>query len=958
MENCAFCRGSATLQCQRCREFYCSAECQTADWQNHKFFCVAMPALIKTSKSYMKKSLMDISSIEVESQKRLSRQNVNLNITQMRLPYGNQKFSTEASKTELNSEVVASQNQQNMEKCGIYSNKQQVKDNVDKNAKETSIALSSLKSIEIQRENTEETIFDEKSSYSSIATNGLLHRSKKIWKTLRSYPNGYFNAIVQYADHKNNVVWVSDEDWNKDAMKLLSETNHNVNFLENVSKDDVCYESLVIAPFEDLYYRAIVIVEINPFDEIKVRLLDYGNEFFVQYKKCKKPNAIVKNFPAMAFAIKYPKKVKIGESIKIKVSKNLSNNLFSVEEMCIEKMEIANYENTKSCDVRKLAKSFDITKTSVLSTLKDEFVMKAFHRLNINSNKAFGIITQDEENVKNLLGLSKILNDDSKSNYYSILETSVAEGSYIAAEFEPKNWRRGLVVGNHNQDYLVLFIDDGELKIVQNIKRLPEDFRVIPSSTVCIDFSKIKNKKDILLYAEESITLICKLQGGSSNCEILECSIFAENSELGIVSLTNFDGNYKNFMGFDTYTYPFRSGNTVYISRIIDYSTLTLSLEVLISYYENIFNEIGESIEAPQSKVKYNIGDTILFKPEHVTKYIRGNIVSIINDSKYEVLHSESECLYQVSSHNIRQASDFVKFCPLITRKVSLYILNLMKTGHESNRAIETLKKLNKDRQILIFEWEKDLVELFLDHEKTKSLNKMLISELYEKVDEKDDFNEIKPAQNETLKPGVISTSNPEKKNLPLNDSGKNKIYKLSDLKTVSLKAGENIRLLILDTSDIKSGIFTAAIDDLEYYKELNVVQQPKIGKYCHRDNIEKEYYPIPGEICFTLFKADNNWYRALCFKIESNDEFNLMFLDFGNIQLSNAKQIRKMTKEFLFPCYANTCILLGLPPKLSENSIKKLHEAIHPDSIITVDKVEKAQDQEYLITIKGIENI
>ncbi|KAH8338470.1 hypothetical protein KR059_006007, partial [Drosophila kikkawai] len=43
---CVICGQSAGLMCQRCGETYCTAVCQTKDWQRHKYFCIIMPPLV------------------------------------------------------------------------------------------------------------------------------------------------------------------------------------------------------------------------------------------------------------------------------------------------------------------------------------------------------------------------------------------------------------------------------------------------------------------------------------------------------------------------------------------------------------------------------------------------------------------------------------------------------------------------------------------------------------------------------------------------------------------------------------------------------------------------------------------------------------------------------------------------------------------------------------------------
>ncbi|BFF90437.1 uncharacterized protein DMAD_08961 [Drosophila madeirensis] len=44
--HCVLCAVVAERVCQRCGDSYCSKECQTADWQHHRYICFPMPALV------------------------------------------------------------------------------------------------------------------------------------------------------------------------------------------------------------------------------------------------------------------------------------------------------------------------------------------------------------------------------------------------------------------------------------------------------------------------------------------------------------------------------------------------------------------------------------------------------------------------------------------------------------------------------------------------------------------------------------------------------------------------------------------------------------------------------------------------------------------------------------------------------------------------------------------------
>lgn len=46
---CFVCKKTCYNTCSRCGEYYCSKQCQSIDWQNHKYYCFEMPELIMRS---------------------------------------------------------------------------------------------------------------------------------------------------------------------------------------------------------------------------------------------------------------------------------------------------------------------------------------------------------------------------------------------------------------------------------------------------------------------------------------------------------------------------------------------------------------------------------------------------------------------------------------------------------------------------------------------------------------------------------------------------------------------------------------------------------------------------------------------------------------------------------------------------------------------------------------------
>ena len=70
---------------------------------------------------------------------------------------------------------------------------------------------------------------------------------------------------------------------------------------------------------------------------------------------------------------------------------------------------------------------------------------------------------------------------------------------------------------------------------------------------------------------------------------------------------------------------------------------------------------------------------------------------------------------------------------------------------------------------------------------------------------------------------------------------------------------------------------------------------------------------PIPDHLCIAKSSDDDQWYRAVCCKEKGQDVYELMFVDYGNVESVSRKNIMHMTPEIMkTPLLANHCILEG----------------------------------------------
>lgn len=56
---------------------------------------------------------------------------------------------------------------------------------------------------------------------------------------------------------------------------------------------------------------------------------------------------------------------------------------------------------------------------------------------------------------------------------------------------------------------------------------------------------------------------------------------------------------------------------------------------------------------------------------------------------------------------------------------------------------------------------------------------------------------------------------------------------------------------------------------------------------------------------------GDGRWYRASS-QGKDGDSYQLLYLDYGNMELVHSDKIREMREEFIFPCLTSLCYIDG----------------------------------------------
>lgn len=66
------------------------------------------------------------------------------------------------------------------------------------------------------------------------------------------------------------------------------------------------------------------------------------------------------------------------------------------------------------------------------------------------------------------------------------------------------------------------------------------------------------------------------------------------------------------------------------------------------------------------------------------------------------------------------------------------------------------------------------------------------------------------------------------------------------------------------------------------------------------------------GETCLAQSADDQRWYRATAQNKQADGTYNLIYLDYGNMEAVPSERIREMKEDFFFPCITSLCFIDG----------------------------------------------
>ncbi len=161
-----------------------------------------------------------------------------------------------------------------------------------------------------------------------------------------------------------------------------------------------------------------------------------------------------------------------------------------------------------------------------------------------------------------------------------------------------------------------------------------------------------------------------------------------------------------------------------------------------------------------------------------------------------------------------------------------------------------------------------------------------------------------------------------------------------------------------------KKIIITEVTNDLHFYGQL-IENGPKLEQLTNQLRAELEarppipgsYTPKVGDICVAKFSDDNEWYRAKVLSIQSNGNVNILFIDYGNKELTQTTRLAHLPAGFdALPAqaheYALAVVQLSSDEDDIEQAIDYFKELIFADNEFSMNVEYKVGNVEFITLV------
>ncbi|XP_053696103.1 uncharacterized protein LOC128743533 [Sabethes cyaneus] len=968
MKKCGFCQQPANLMCSRCLEVYCSVECQIRDWSDHKKNCISVPKLYPND-SYLEILAGGVglplrgSSIIEQASSRMLAAGSGRSLKPMRkpnIPIGTVEIS-------VNREAISKFVNTEDEPCEAAKNIAITAPTADCNKRYSAIKIEEIpRAGTIHQAKSASPVIEKPQTLAKLKLEIIKHHQmmakdveKALPSTAKSEPNNQpkpwlqpfplekkdgepFEAIVQcLVGNKPNRIWVIMASHETECEKLLREIQGQLNRKNEVVRfEQVEVDDIFAAPYEDdVFYRAVILEKIgSPKGLVKARLIDYGDEITLPASALRVPLLLMKNLRAFAFQIEVrncTRPLELLERIRIKIIRSEKDcKIVEMEpDSCAPHMlEIVGMGEDRFGNGGIISVFSSRKALVILSTAAVKPIMKTVCTQLVEAAPKFSLL------------------ENPKINDLVCINTSEA------------GWSRGLIIDQHGKSNLVYTIDNGGIEYVQTnreMRVLPDEYKIKPRLVVQMEIVKV-------LMNELEFKRMCYLPRFAFsytrqeyNAQQLSMKAVLKDVEgkitLAEVIFTEFVCDLKQ-VGINYWPHIPQDKSVVQITAVLDICTVIICPQVKINVYTELLQTILPGLKALCSAPTAN--DVIVGVDEIMMPY-RARVLRTISTSEVELLDLDNGCIKKLPLGKLYAANSFILNLPVYTSKVQIRDINTSAIENEA-AVLEQMEdfKINKRNFRLLFEGgsymhgvklidlnsNRSVATLLMEqHDKkqrevaearakqqqreAEETRQKLLTEEKKRREQEQAEKAAKEAAEEVARQKVLAEEKRRREQEQAEKLAKEATKKVAeqqqsesntkaaipsarftihDLKLVGLPAKSDVKLAILDDSDLNKGVITVIeMNDtnVERYKTIT-------------DDVQKHvvvsgdgYMPELEEICVALFDADKLWYRAVCLQQHPDKNKTIVqLIDFGNVIAVEQKFIRTLPETLQFPCVAHTC--------------------------------------------------
>ncbi|XP_071635871.1 uncharacterized protein Vret isoform X1 [Temnothorax longispinosus] len=739
-----------------------------------------------------------------------------------------------------------------------------------------------------------------------------------------------FIAVEVIISLGNGEYWINKVD-NKSALcNLVSE-------LQDVVKKSHKMQPIIGKVYGVLYgdtwYRAMV-TSLNP---TKVIFIDYGNDEILKKDDETRDIGDLVKAPEFARKIRLTqgtsdryRNLQAGETISVKMLSMDSDNTIIVEvQEQSESLSSSTTESGSTGTVKKLmpqkndevssnksTKASTVQIPNVLDALADLLKQEAASELQIEG--FIQIYPSSEKNVYHAILGPDVYSTEVKMIWLHLqedLKDCLKEQADI--DYKPKpeelvcgkcsdGWYRGYVsVCPKTSKLSIRAIDEARIKPADKILPCPKKYsNIFALGVMCeMNHSAIELQKDDTSYWFKAV-----LNEKSYNQESLKIEIRINSEDSEVIQAVVRKPTVNSPIPIKI----LKSGSKVCLTSYRNhYFMFVRSLdEEEVEYYNNVMQTVAQYAQTAPHLPEPPVPPQIVIAPyNNDGNSYRAMVVNLVENDKARIVYIDfgNIAIIDIKDLKVMPACDLLQHCcTRITLKdiprdvpsnseVDLYLRNL--TGKE--------------------------VPLVCTYEGTSPKDGVRLTMLTGEC--------VNDKINQLLIPGWKK------------ENDDNTCYMINDIESASLgHVGETVNAVILCKQDTGT-MFMMSPVDAELTAHISDVMPKMLKEYCEKT----EYYiPRVNELCLALY--EEAWYRAVCLNPkESHTTSEILFIDWGNTESVEHKNIRLMPKDFIVPKPLGIfCTIVNLAPvdsngKYSEAVQKKIDELTQDYSAIKIKIVE-----------------